>query len=251
MTPMRTILAALCLVTGCVGSDGTAAQQSALGQRDRDNPNPALFDKDARLFGASMETWAERWWAWAMSTPLAINPNLDATADCGANQHGPMFFLPHLLTGASTVPRTCAVPRRPIAVTVASVLNDYPCPDPTFQPAPGQSLFDFLIGGAKEGQDHVASIEATLDGQPLDDLMSYRVASDDLFHFTGDVSMESFDSCITGAPQPAVVDSFFIVLKPLPPGTHELTVRIVSIFGTVFGPRTITLDVPGDEDDGL
>jgi len=106
-----------------------------------------------------------------------------------------------------------------------------------------KTLFDFLLGGAKEGQDHVASIEATLDGEPLQDVMSYRVASDDLFQFTGDASMEAFDSCITGSRQPAVVDSFFIVLKPLRRGTHELTVRIVSIFGTVFGPRTITLDV--------
>jgi hypothetical protein len=244
MTPMRMVLAASFLVAGCVGSDGTAVQEAALAQHDCEpNPNPALFEKDARPFGASMETWAERWWDWAMSTPLATNPNLDPAGDCGANQRGPMFFLPHLLTGASTVPRTCTVPHKPIAVTVASVFNDYPCPDPTFQPAPGQSLFDFLLAGAKEGQDHVASIEATLDGQSLNDLMSYRVASDDLFYFAGDTSMEAFDSCITGKRQPSVVDSFFIVMRPLSRGTHELTVRIVSIFGTVFGPRTITLDV--------
>jgi len=245
MTPMRAVLFTLCLVSGCNGTDSPAALEPALAEKhDGDNPNPALLEKDARPFGASMETWAERWWTWVMSTPFATNPNLDPNADCGTNQHGPMFFLPHLLTGASTVPRTCIVPgEKPIAVTVASVMNDYPCPDPTFQPAPGQSLFDFLLGGAKEGQDHVASIEATLDGEPLQDVMSYRVASDDLFQFTGDASMEAFDSCITGSRQPAVVDSFFIVLKPLGRGTHELTVRIVSIFGTVFGPRTITLDV--------
>lgn len=212
------------------------------------NPNPALFDRDARPFGFSMETWAERWWAWAWGIPLAQNPNLDANVDCNAQQRGPMYFLPHLLVGASTVPRTCTVPRhRAIAVTVASVFNDYPCPDPTFQPAPGQSLFDFLIGPAKEGQDHVAAIEATLDGKPLTDMMSYRVASDDLFHFTGDVSLQPFDSCVTGSPQPGVVDSFFIVMKPLERGTHVFTVTTTSIFGTVFGPRVITLDV-GDGD---
>jgi hypothetical protein len=79
-------------------------------------------------------------------------------------------------------------------------------------------------------------------------VLSYRVASDDLFFFTGDPSMQAFDSCVTGTPQPAVVDSFFIVLKPLDPGTHELTTTTTSIFGTVFGPRTMTLEV-ADEDE--
>jgi hypothetical protein len=247
MTTHRLALA-LFLATGCsTAPDAVAVTQSALAHAECDNPNPALYEKDARLFGASMETWAERWWAWAWGQPFAGNPNLDPTADCDVNQQGPLFFLPHLLTGASTVARTCTVPRgKPIAVTVASVFNDYPCPDPTFQPAPGQSLFDFLIGPAKEGQDHVASIVATLDGVPLADVMSYRVASDDIFHFTGDLSMQAIDNCVTGSRQDGVVDSFFIVLKPLRRGTHDLTVTTTSIFGTVFGPRTITLDVAGD-----
>src|SRR4051794_6725433 len=178
MTPIRLGLLC-CVLAGCGRPEGAAVTESALARGDRDNPNPALFEKDARPFGASMETWAERWWAWAWAIPASQNPNLDATVDCDIDQRGPMFFLPHLLTGASTVGRTCKIPRhKAIALTVASVFNDYPCPDPTFQPAPGQSLFDFLIAGAKEGQDHVATIEATLDGQPLQDLLSYRVASD-------------------------------------------------------------------------
>jgi hypothetical protein len=251
MTPFKLVLPALLFAVGCSAHDDdppTAATQSALTCAEHKNPNPALFDKDARPFGVSMERWSERWWGWAMGTPLASNPNLDPTADCDANQEGPMFFLPHLLTGASTIGRACNVPRhKPIAISVASVFNDFPCPDPTFNPAPGQSLFDFLIGPVKEGQDHVATIEATLDGQPLDDLLSYRVASGDLFHFTGDTSMQGFDNCITGSVQKAVADSFFIVLKPLARGTHEYTVKIVSITGTVFGPRTTTLNVVGDD----
>src|SRR3954470_6566687 len=180
---------ALCCVAGCNTGDGAGTAQPAVAQSaltqstltpECATANADVFPKDSHPFGASMETWAERWWSWAWKIPFATNPNFSPTVDCDVNQDGPMFFLPHLLSGASTVARSCTIPRhKAIAVTVASVFNDYPCPDPTFQPAPGQSLFDFLIGGAKEGQDHVASIEATLDGRPLADLMSYRVASDD------------------------------------------------------------------------
>jgi hypothetical protein len=246
MKQIQFVLPALFLVTCCgaAGDDTAVQEDEQLDLSARDNPNPRLFDKDARPFGVSMERWSERWWAWAMGTPLAVNPNIDPAADCSANQDGPMFFLPHLLTGASTVGRSCNVPRRkPIAVSVASVFSDFPCPDPTFKPAPGQSLFEFLMAPTKEGQDHVATIEATLDGEPLQDLMSYRVASRDLFHFRGDTSMQQIDNCITGRPQPAVADSFFVVMKPLSRGTHEYTIKIVSINGTVFGPRTTTINV--------
>src|SRR5689334_20655976 len=90
MKPTRFVLPVLFLV-GCGAPDDTAAvQASALACDERDNPNPALFDKNARPFGLSMESWSERWWAWMMGTPLAVNPNLDPNADCNANQEGPM-----------------------------------------------------------------------------------------------------------------------------------------------------------------
>jgi hypothetical protein len=38
-------------------------------------------------------------------------------------------------------------------------------------------------------------------------------------------------------------DSFFLLLKPLRPGRHVLTTRVVNQAGRVSGPRTIILDV--------
>jgi hypothetical protein len=242
-TSMLALLASFAAV-GCGAADGAAETETALSQS---NPNPALFPHDARLAGVDMVGLAEDWWSWAMSTPLAVNPNVDPTQDCNVNQDGAVFFLAHPLLGPSTAGFTCTVPAdKPIVVSLATVFNDFPCPDPTFVPAPGQSLFDFLIGPAREGQNHVAALDVTLDGQPLKDMLSYRVASDDVFEFTGDPSMAAIDSCVTGTPQQGVVDTFLIVLKPLESGTHTLTTRTTSIFGTVFGPRTITLQVAAD-----
>jgi hypothetical protein len=62
--------------------------------------------------------------------------------------------------------------------------------------------------------------------------------------FQGDLSLQpTLDSCITGAPQPAAVDAYFIVVKPLPPGRHEITRRIVNAKGVVSGPNTVIVDV--------
>src|SRR4051812_12085514 len=98
------VVVALCLVAACGRGDGAASgsgvavEQAALAGAECENPNPALFAKESHPFGASMESWAERWWAWAWAIPFAKNPNLDPNADCDIHQDGPLFFLPHLLT---------------------------------------------------------------------------------------------------------------------------------------------------------
>jgi len=110
---------------------------------------------------------------------------------------------------------------------IGAYINPYPCPDPNFRPAPGQSLYDFLIADAGAFLDGVNHLDVSLDGVPLDDVLAYRAHSEALFTLTGDASMQALDPCITAAPQPAIVDGFFMMFKPLSRGAH--TIRV---FGT-------------------
>ncbi|RPH71563.1 MAG: hypothetical protein EHM78_06900 [Myxococcaceae bacterium] len=65
--------------------------------------------------------------------------------------------------------------------------------------------------------------------------------------FKGDLSLQStVDACITGTFQPAVVDSYFILFKPLRPGHHTITRRIITTRGTVSGPNTTEIEVVGE-----
>jgi hypothetical protein len=244
---------ALGLVSGC----DTPARSAALAalssapthphHGSADHGHPTLYDKDARPFGFSMQSWAEEWWRWAYSLPMAINPNFHATADCDQHQQGPVFFLPASLGGTESAARSCYVPgHKAVAVLLPSVLNEYPCPDATFKPAPGQTLFELLSAGAKQREDDIAELDATLDGKRLDDLMSHRLASEDLFYLTGDTSLQVSDRCVSGTEQPAVVDSYMIVLRPLKPGTHTLTTRSVTKAG-VITTASATLTVPSDD----
>jgi hypothetical protein len=224
-------------LSGCGARDAPRASQSAL-HRDGDNPNPGvLFEKDAHPFGASMEIWSERSWQWVYGIPAATNPFLDLTGvDCGVNQRGPVWYLPSVIDpgGVASFTRSCAIPRhRALFVNLSGVLNDFPCPDPTFKPPPGQSLFDFLSAGAAQIVGAVTEIDVSLDGTALKEILGYRIASDDLFAITGDLSLQtSLDGCITGSAQPAVSDGYFIMFEPLEPGAHTLVVRAVDSHGT-------------------
>jgi hypothetical protein len=247
-SPARVLFGAA-LVLSLVGvrhaSGAQVQRELEVEDSDRPNPNPALFPKESHPYGASMETWAENFWRWVLSVPAAENPFLSTTSDCSAGQRGPVFFVPPSGVGSKNVTRSCIVEHgKAIGVSESAVLNDFPCPDPTFKPAPGQSLFDFLLAGAVAGNGDIAQIETTLDGEPLSDLLSYHFASHDLFFFKGDLSLQStVDGCITGGFQPAVVDSYFILFKPLSPGHHVITRRIVTTKGVVSGPNSVNIEV--------
>jgi hypothetical protein len=200
------------------------------------NPNPELFQRDARPYGKSMATWAELASQWVYAQPLEQSPLFDPTgANCDVDQQGPVWYVariagPPVFSGT----RTCTIPhQKSILLYIGAVVDTYPCPvDPNFQPAPGQSLYDFLAADAKFFMDSVDSLSVTLDGQPLDDVFSYRFVSPDLFSITGDPSLQPvLDGCITGSPQQAVVDGFFMMFKPLDPGLHTIVVRGTNTFG--------------------
>jgi hypothetical protein len=191
--------------------------------------NPMLYAKDARPFDRSIERWSELLWSWIYAQPFDHNPLLDPTgADCSIGQSGPMWYLAAVPgSGLGTdVSRTCTISRqRAILVQLSSLLNDYPCPDPSFHPAPGQSLFDFLIEPVTPIFDNYSGFTISFDGVDLVDPLSYRYTSDDLFLFTGDLSMQTFDPCVTGRRQPAISDGFYLPFKPMTPGPHTIVIN--------------------------
>jgi hypothetical protein len=229
---------------GCeTGPTDTADVASAeLRGADHDNPNPMLFRKDARPYGRSLERWSELLWSYIYAQPIDHNPFLDTTgADCAIGQGGPVWFLPSV-PGSSLgteVTRSCTLPpHRAVMLQLASTMNDYPCPDPTFQPAPGQSLFEFLLDPILPLFDGETGFAVSLDGVAVQDPLGYRFTSDDLFTFTGDPSLQAtFDTCVTGKRQPAVSDGFYLMFKPMTRGQHTIVVTGHDMHGT---PVTLT-----------
>jgi hypothetical protein len=170
------------------------------------------------------------WWKWALSIPYSQSPLFDPTgADCAVSQNGGRWFLAGTPGGAVT--RSCTIPAgKRIFFPIVSTENDYPCPDPAFQPAPGQSLKDFLTSGAVAQINTAADLEVSLDGQSLPVLPGYRGTSN-MFSFAGDPSLTAtFDPCITGSQQKAVSDGYWLLLAPLSSGKHTL-----QFGGSVFG----------------
>jgi hypothetical protein len=173
-----------------------------------------------------------------MSIPWAVTPYLDSAGiNCSINQDGNVWFIGGSLEPVYT--RTCTVPfGKAIVAPVAYYLNDFPCPDPQFAPAPGQPLEAFLQTGTADVLAGITLTEARLDGKPV----AVRHIVTPVFGFAGAADLAAnIDICITGAPQLGVTEGYFAFVEPPARGTHVLHIRSIGSYGESLG--TVTLVV--------
>jgi hypothetical protein len=188
---------------------------------DRTNANSKVFPPSAHPYGKSYAEWSVLWLQQFMAFDCATNPWLNFS-DVLFYESGPVYFMtgiPQLGGSANiTVPHGKA-----LLFPLVNYINDYPCPAQyNFEPAPGQSLEDFLTEGAVGFLAGVTALEVTIDGGSVSNVQSYQFTSD-LFYFTGDPSLPNcLDVCVTGSSQPAVGSGYYIMLKPLSIGTHTV-----------------------------
>jgi hypothetical protein len=206
---------------GARGPAQLAPAPSSIAQAGK--AHPGQFGPEDKAYGTTYGDWTARWFQWLWAIPLNVDPFMDASATQAAiNQQGPVWFVgyPYLFSNTTTriVPKDEA-----LLIGIANYGDDYPCPGGGFEPAPGQTLEDFLTADAKGSMDQVTVAEADLDGK---DLSVDRVASH-LFPFTAAADVVALDPCVTGSPQLAVSDGYWVFLKPLSPGRHTFHAHLV------------------------
>ncbi|MDI1481833.1 hypothetical protein [Polyangium sp. y55x31] len=209
-----TVLVILCAafaLSGCTSAEPEPADEAV------------VMAPDEPIAGKSIGAWTEEWWRWTFGVPAAQNPELVLDQDCGIGQDGSVFFVP-AYDGAKTYRRTCVIPKgKPVLVPLWVIINDHPCPDPTFEPAAGQSLEDFLRQGAIDYNDMVTGLEVTLDGASVD-VHAHRHTTG-LFEFQAEQSLVGAlpDPCLNGMSQSGVGDGYWLALT-LSEGPHEVRV---------------------------
>ena len=105
---------------------------------------------------------------------------------------------------------------------MANLVNDYPCPDPSFKPDSGESLEHFLQRTGAPYLQLMTELFVEVDGVQLRNLGSY-VAISPIFTFTADPALATtVDPCITGTTQPGGAMGYWLLLPPLPPGQHTV-----------------------------
>jgi hypothetical protein len=202
-------------------------------QEDASNSNNVtLFPPDAEPYGLTYGEWTAKWWQWAYSMQEADSPFVDDTGEnCANNQGGPVWFLAGTFGGAVT--RECTIPSDKAILTAIINVECDSATDPAFDTE------SELRSCAKADQDTVITKEITIDGVNIGNLDSYRFQSQ-LFNLTYP------QNNIAGiAPQTAkaVSDGFWVMLEPLPLGSHEIHFKAALGDLTTTGTTNFAVDV--------
>ncbi|CAN5543888.1 hypothetical protein BH23BAC1_BH23BAC1_45890 [soil metagenome] len=113
-----------------------------------------------------------------------------------------------------------------VFLSPAFIFNYYGCPaEYEWEPAEGQSIEDFLKEFAKETMDGIKTLDVFFDGIQIVEVNEYRLNTD-LFYFTGNpVLTDCYEPCITGVPQPGLVDGYFLMFKKMKKGKHTILIK--------------------------
>ena len=174
------------------------------------NPNSGVYPVNAHAFGTTYGELALKWWQWSIGIPAAIHPALDLPdSDCTAGQAGDVWFLAGNFGGVSP-PRFCEVPAdKALFFPILTYGAWAPTDGNTEEDL--RATADFFMDPSV-----VTVLECAVDGEALQDLFGYRA----------DSPVGSFGpNEITDVPDGSdllVADGYWILLKPLSEGEHEI-----------------------------
>jgi len=198
----------LCLSVACLFSAQSASADALFSISDY------IVERDEDVEGSTLYAFANEWWKWAYSMQQDQSPIRDQNGEyCDINQQGPIWYLAGGF-GTSKINRTCTLPAHkyiffPVINTVSFS-----------QPGTAQTCKESKKYAAENNNDFVY-IRVLLNGSELENAERFRLASKECFNLFERVP-EAFDA---PSVAPSATDGYWIMLKPLPPGTHKLEFR--------------------------
>jgi hypothetical protein len=207
------VFVVLCCVSS-IQSGSNVLYQPSKAESLSEIQNSPIYSTFDNPYGFSYGKWTAKWWEWAYSIPLKINPAYDNPGKlCSINQTSPVWFLPG--TYGHDVVRKCTI------FNNTSILFPILNSECSYADFPYLKNETQLSVCAKAEQDKVNSLEASIDRIKLANLNQYRIQSS-LFNFT-----LPEDNILHLKPQTtqAVSDGNWIFLRPLSIGNHTISFR--------------------------
>ena len=172
---------------------------------------PCIFAPNSKPYGKTFGEWGEEWIKWALSIPRVDNPAADSTGkNCVQKQKGPVWFLAGTFGGSAK--RKCIIPAGkailfPIVAKECSFVED-----------DDLKTEQELSERVKEVMNYVMHMDVIVDTVQLQDLNKYRAHSR-VFDL---VFPENNVYNVKPGPTRSVTDGYWILLKPLSVGKHQI-----------------------------
>jgi hypothetical protein len=159
--------------------------------------------------------WTARWWQWFHSIPVEKHPACDNTGEnAGVNQNDPdVWFLAGTTGKTHSAIRSCSIPsgKSMLFPIIASLFS--------FAEVPFIKTDEELISYTAKDIDNYSHLEASIDGQKLQNLDQYRVQFGPF-----DITFPSHNIWnVKSGFTRAVSDGFWVFLKPTNDGYHKIS----------------------------
>ena len=175
-----------------------------------------LYPINQEVYGKKMNEWSAEWWQYILSTPTNPNPLLDKEGGyCTIVQHGPVWFLEGTIIGAGDVIRTCSLPEgKALFFPLVNGVDVNTADQPVWE----------LRAEVAGCMDHAFNLSLKVDGHaiPSRELMRSRVRSIPFVAVFPADGVPTTPPTPAGIYSPAVDDGYYVMLRPLPVGTHTL-----------------------------
>jgi hypothetical protein len=171
-------------------------------------------------YGKSYAQLTGDWYNWAIQFPLATNPIVEnGLVDCSRGQAGKIWFLAGNFAGAAGEPnpssRTCTLP--------SGKALFFPLANSIFWVPEDAATVDEVRNLANAPMNVVSQLRLTIDGVAVSDPFAYRAQSPPGgFALRFGRLLADFGYPPLPDPRQAVTDGYWILLAPLPYGSHEI-----------------------------
>jgi hypothetical protein len=164
-----------------------------------------------RPYGLTFGQWTVKWWEWAFSVPVPINPVLDDTGQHGSiNQNGPVWFLAGTIgDDKKAAHRICSIPTG--KALLFPVINFIYTNEPKFK------TDSDLVDHVTKDIDDIVIKQAAVDGTMIP---IYRVPAEPQTFYLKVKEDNKMDIPI--GISKAAADGYWVFLKPLAKGEHEI-----------------------------
>jgi hypothetical protein len=196
-----------------------------------DNQNPGVFPPDAIVFGKTYGEWSAEWWQWNFSIPVPNNPTFDTAGQhCGVQQSRPVFFLAGIGSPVA-VTRKCTVrSETPLFFPLINAECSNVESPPFFGSTDEERLAcaQALIDGVG-----ISTLKVTIDGVDVKSLRRFRVESPPFdFKMPAQNNILFLPGVTSGR---STSDGYWLMLKPLSPGTHVIHFEAAFVSGPGAG----------------
>jgi hypothetical protein len=221
----RSLLSCLALLAFVAGGTSAAPGTAIAGGKP-----VVIVPVDAKYGGKTYQQWSDAWWKWSVGIPSDVNPLFDETGENALQgQAGSVYFLAGVFNVSGSAVRTVTVPAgKALFFPILNVEWDNLCP-PLDPPPPPDQMVDVMRANVRSFLDSVDELECDLDGVEVPDLFRYRVGPGDAFSVTvPDNNIYQAFGCTWVSPgtyASFVSGGYYLMMTPLPAGTHTLHFR--------------------------